>query len=438
MAIQRRYNLVHLVAQMLLWSLAWVSLPVLATPGAAYGGEFTRLQHDPGPSLEHGPAAAADNAGSSLSDADMRRLELQLEETEQGDGPYASGLAEPLESLARHYRDQGNLDAANALYQRALHVVRINDGLYGASQQPLVRSLLELARSRGDLEQLDGLYGYFFRLYGSGQPPYTGLRLDAALEYMRWQRQAINLNLDGGSERRLLQLYELNDNMLQATITAPEPNPRQYWQLVQSQLRNLYLLSENWQLPEESFGMSRNLRPYATPAQELDSHQQRLGLLQRSAGNTVTTLLTDYQAMLAESDYRHRAQAELALGDWYQWQESWGRATSHYQTAIRQLQLAGDKQRLQRWFGQPTELPANGAFRNTVVRDEVDVVQLEATFEVSDQGRCKSVTVSEDGDSGGNARRLRRLLLDTRFRPRFEDGEAVSSGLLTRTYRLEQ
>ena len=80
---------------------------------------------------------------------------------------------------------------------------RINDGLYSERQVPLLRELLQSYREAGDYEALDERYDYYFRLYGNGQPPYTEIRLRAALEYLRWQREALRLGVGGRELERL-------------------------------------------------------------------------------------------------------------------------------------------------------------------------------------------------------------------------------------------
>ena len=135
-----------------------------------------------------------------------KAFQLQMDEFESKDGPYADGLAEPLLGLGRHYARRGDYEQALQLYRRALHIVRLNDGLYSKRQVPVVRELLDTVRLSGDLQALDDRYDYFFRLYGRGQAPYTDIRVRAALEYLRWQREALRLGIDNNGNRRLYDL----------------------------------------------------------------------------------------------------------------------------------------------------------------------------------------------------------------------------------------
>ena len=153
---------------------------------ALYGKEFIRSE----PVLQDDPPHHVTDPPVLMDEADAEAYQQQLNAQEQLDGPYAETLTESLSSLARYHRDRGDYGEAEDLYVRALHVLRVNDGLYSDRQIPLVRDLLNLYRATGDLKSLDDRYHYFFRLHGSGQPPYTEMRKQASMEYLRWQRAA--------------------------------------------------------------------------------------------------------------------------------------------------------------------------------------------------------------------------------------------------------
>ncbi|MBP6682355.1 MAG: tetratricopeptide repeat protein, partial [Halioglobus sp.] len=171
-------------------------LPLTAPAGtpAPYGEDFVRLGQswqDAG-RLAPLPTPAAPDA----AELDSAHYERELGQLENRGGPYAETLAEPLADMARVLRRSGDIAGAQQAYQRALHLVRVNEGLYSERQVPILRELFDIYRMTGDLAMLDGRYDYFFSLYGSGQPPYTPIRLGAGLEYMRWQREALRLGVD--------------------------------------------------------------------------------------------------------------------------------------------------------------------------------------------------------------------------------------------------
>jgi len=212
-AVHTRHCLPVLLGLCLLLVHPWAlgGLPAL------YGKEYVRdpkRWEDGSPRSLPVPRAAQNESDAN---ADKRAYLEQIQLQERSAGPYADGLTEPLTSLGRLYRDQGNYDASLGLYKHALHVVRVNDGLDSKRQIPLLRELLDTYRLAGDMQALDERYDYFFRLYGNGYPPYTPSRLQANLEYLRWQREAFLLHLDGDRKNRLVKMYQLNKRILESS-----------------------------------------------------------------------------------------------------------------------------------------------------------------------------------------------------------------------------
>jgi len=417
-------NVQRLATTMLLALL--LAGPTAAAPAATYGRDFVRLDRQwpdeaPVPQaprlLPYGQAAALDT----------QRERLQMLEQEQG--PYAATLAEPLMDMGRYLQEAGDAEQAGLLYQRALHVMRVNEGLYSDKQMPLLRSLFAVHRSLGDWRSLDARYDYFYRLAAtSGQ-----LDADSAVEYFRWQREALRRQLDSSDQRRLLRLYEINDQLL--AVADPELDAAEYWRLLDSQLRNLYLVqalvTPTVATPTRGFSSAAPSRH--AQLQEMDIHEQRLTNIQRSAVARGTELLSSFIDLTSLRDEQLRAQALLALADWHQWNGVRGRTGENYLRVVSHLQATGQEELLADWFGSPVELPDNGAFS----RDPGDGgIPVLARFAVSAAGRARELETSAlDEGQKGFAMRLYRSLLATRFRPRFENGAAVATAEVERNYR---
>jgi tetratricopeptide (TPR) repeat protein len=376
--------------------------------------------------------------GESWADASPPRLSVAIDEGRGSDeesyreqltaqelsgGPYSDELAEPLSSLGHYYQNRGNYGQAVHFYSRALHVVRVNDGLYSERQIPLVRSLLDTYRLAGDLNELDERYEYFFRLYGSGQPPYTDLRLRASLEFLRWQREALRLEIDPDGNRRLLDLYELNKRILDSASTATDMSTDWYGQLVDSQIRNLYLIQSEVEIPDDfyAFRTRESIQPNPQDI-GLDSNLQRLGGIARSSAARGRILL---EGMLVRTEATgsadETAAIHLALGDWHQWNNNSRLAGASYLQVVESLQKIGDKEKLDQWLGSPAELPVNGAYwqsdSSTAVRKKAVLV---AQYDVSSRGKARNIRISAlKLEDEVYESRLRRKLSATRFRPRY-------------------
>lgn len=399
---------------------------VVARP-QPYGEHFLRLDDVP----------ALTGAGADSAVGDPVDYREQMEALEGDSGPYADGLAEPLGSLGRYYRAQGEYEQALGAFRRALHIVRVNDGLYSDRQIPLLRELLGTFRDTGDFETLDQRYDYLFRLYGAGLPPHTEIRLRATLEYLRWQREALRLKLDKGEARRLLEAIELNDQILQS-IQADGSVPY-HWRrdFVFSQLRNLYILQDRFQPGLQEQGLVSSKEIYGGQPLTVDLEDQKMNHLVRTAQSKGRALVTELQQVAAEQGPVEEAALELAQADWYFWNGQQSRAKTAYSRVELLLREAGELLLLQEWLGQPVELPEEGAFWNGGQQAEASPAEVRASFDVSSRGRVSNVEAEAlNPDAEGGLSKFKRQLSATLFRPRWHSGEAQSVEGLVRSYQL--
>ncbi len=401
----------------------------------AYGEQFV-LAGETWSDGAPAPAATQFASGLAQDNGEFQRQVAQLEE--QG-GPYSDALAEPLAGLGRHYRLNGDLEQALMLYRRALHVVRVNDGLYSERQMPILRELLGVYRDSGEIKALDDRYDYYFRLYGQGRPPHTEVRLRAALAYLRWQREAIRLGLDKEDSHRLLDLYNLNDEILEAV--AADASVALQWQrdLALSQLRNLYLLEDRFAPTVEKPGLAAPTPFMGNDLSQQDFDKKRLETMQRGSearGSELMLALIERTAQGGETD--ELAGLHLELGDWYQWHGSDRQAGEQYQQVVKLLSVAQRPDLLQQWLGQPRELPDNGAFwQPRPEHESAPPVVINVSYDVSAKGRVRNVQ-SEVSDPAveGLAKRLQRKLRQIRFRPRWDTGVAEPVTQIKRGYVL--
>ncbi|MEP0202156.1 MAG: hypothetical protein ABJ084_08405 [Halioglobus sp.] len=427
-------------------ALILLALPsvVQAQEALAYGRDFLRL-----PVVYDAPVSApvqTTHQADAMPAADQADLYLeQISALERQAGPYSAGLDEPLFALARTQRATGDVAGALASYSRAMHLVRVNEGLYSERQLPLVREVLDLYRELGDFAALDQRYDYFFRLYGAGQPPFDEVRLRAVLEYLRWQREALALELESpGPERRLLNLYELNKSVLKATNDDPDVSGAWRIALLESQFANMYLLQEHIK-PKvtESLagGGTATTRQFYGVAgmEEADPLESRMLTLKRTLVSKGRGLVEDLLAQSPNMEPQQRGRVELLLADWYQWNLMRSRAAEHYARAYELVESSGEREALDALFSEPVELPDNGAFARQSPVGKANSAEsiLGARFKVSERGRAVDIVVSvKDETLRGKGIRLRRQLSQTAFRPRYTELGAQPSEILEREYQV--
>lgn len=397
-----------------------------------YGEEFVRL----GASWEEGGQRWQELATATPGPADPQPYLNQLEVLEQRDGPYADSIAEPLASLGRYHRQQGEYAEAVKLYRRAMHIVRVNDGLYSDRQIPLLRELLVSYREAGDLESLDQRYDYFFRLFGSGKPPFTDLRLRASTEYFRWQREALRRDVEGNS-RRLLVLIDANQKLLDEMRQDVEVSFSWRKELAYSQLKNFYLLLQRYS-PELQNSQLLTSRDYmgAQPLIE-DLEEQRIEARVRSAPGQGADLLRQLSTEARMQPPVEQASITLSLGDWYWWTGSKQRASEAYVSTLAILQAAGEDEVLQQWLGAPVELPDNGVFWVPEIIPEDEGPLVQASYNVSSRGKLSNLQARlASGEEEVSLSRFRRKLSNVLFRPRWVSGKPEGVTGMQRQYQI--
>lgn len=110
-------------------------------------------------------------------------------------GPYDQSLIEVLKDMGRFYLDLGQFQAAAELFERALSITRISDGLYSSSQIEVLVQLIKAYKAAGDWQAADDKEHLALhietRLYEPGSQAYA----NAVLAFGQWKVQAVRGNL---------------------------------------------------------------------------------------------------------------------------------------------------------------------------------------------------------------------------------------------------
>jgi tetratricopeptide (TPR) repeat protein len=400
--------------------MSWAHLPEL------FGREYIRLEGSPQLSAEETTAAQQ----LPLSKEDRALYENELKQAEVSGGPYASGLSDPYIGLGYDYLKRGDSKGALEAYRQALHVVRVNDGLNSQRQAPILREIIDIHRRIGDAEALNDAYEYYARILKFDLPPLTEKKLQAALEYMDWERELYVAQTIANTRAPLMRVYRVNKGMLQSLVPSNAQELNWHTQLTLSQLRNFYLMLGDEYLPLQSTGFATG------HGVKIDKVNRRFAFAQQTALKDAKTLLRssiDYAQSAPEAE---RAVLHLELGDWHQWNGELGHATKQYTRVVELLHASGDEALLMQWLDQPVELPDEPQLNGGGHSLRPGVV-IQANYDVSSRGVVQRVVVStSDEKNEWQAWRLKRMLRDTHFRPRFSRGEAELTEQISRQYML--
>ncbi len=363
--------------------------------------------------------------------------EQRIRAAEYSNGPYGQGIAETLQDAANYFVSRGDFPTALAHWRRAVHLIRVNEGLYSPLQLPALARQLDIYLRLGDFEAADEIRSYQYFLARRQYPPGDPALVAATLDWLEWRRLQWLREPDGEEPRPLLSLWrELDRLTSEEAILSLEL--ADLARLTYAQIELLYVVGTT------DFGIDRETEMMLGGAAArndaaLDIDRAQAQALQDAAfarGRSRLELLLEL--LDAAGETLEQARANRTLGDWYQWYGSSRRAAPHYRESWQQLEQLGRLDLQREWYGAPVELPAgNIMFVPPSPLDEGSSVAVLARFNVDERGRPRQVeTEPLDPERDAQSIRLTRLLRDGRFRPRLEAGEMVETVGLVREYRV--
>jgi len=162
-------------------------------------------------------------------------------------GAYDQRQVEALGDLGRWNQEEGEHQQALALFKQALHVTRINHGLYHDSQIPIVDQIISAEIALKNWEEVDKFYGYqehlYRRLYGMDDT-----RLEEGLRKISaWHITALNVNLDGrriAHLRKVNKLFKLRMEVAENTLSLDNPKFAMLARNIEIFERELFLSSD--------------------------------------------------------------------------------------------------------------------------------------------------------------------------------------------------
>ena len=335
--------------------------------------------------------------------ANVDQAQVRLEEAERRLGPYHPSLAAEFVQVAQLAMEAGDVSLAVSLYDSALHNARVNNGLYGDQQLPILRGLLDLYLLTGDRESFEARAAYQFRLLGSGLPPFEEGELRAAVEFFDVSLDALMGVSWEGRSRELLSLHTRFESMAEAVCADASVNLAWCEPFTFSLGRFYYLLEHKLDVFLDDPRFERTFSDLEW--QSLD-REPRLEALQRrlfSKGETVFERLLEVNPDSPD--------ALSALADWHWFYRKRDEATSLYRRACR---LSPGR------FTQAAPLPEYPrlAFKRAF---QEPAIPLDVSLTVTERGKPLDMafslpTAAADADPPGRVRRAMRSMV---YRPAF-------------------
>lgn len=389
-----------------------------------------------GGSLDGGGLEFQEQDNPQLVSPDVASYQFYITDLESRQGAYAPGLSEQLLGLGMAYQNQGLHKEAVKVFKRAVHLARINTGLYSEEQIPILQQLISSHMAAGEYGKADERQYYLYRVQRRVYGRNTGAMSTAMLERAQWERQAYHLAVGETSFTRLLTMWEL----YRAALSNIAELEGQYSNSLVKPLRGL--LQTQYLIAEYEGEATPTFEVNGGGGEQNSLAQNRFSMLRNTnyrQGTAVITALRDVYVYNEEESSPKPALATLELGDWQLWYQKRENAWKSYQQAWSDL--AGKENGdaiLAEHFGRPVMLPnISGAHADLDPPANVSGYVV-VSYGVNAQGRVTGLKMLEkqltSAETAKSPIRLMRRLKSKRFRPRFEGGERVATEGIVEQY----
>ena len=350
-------------------------------------------------------------------------------------GAYAPNLPENLLSLGLALQQQQRHTEALAIFKRGTHLARINNGLYSATQIPLIRGEITSHIARGELIEADQRQQYMHKVQQRSLNTHE-TRVLAMMQQAEWQHTAFDLGI--GEERygRLLNMWDLYRGVLTEISEDEGDTSVNLLSPLHGLLQTQYLIS-GYKVGDRAGVVSSNT---TFSSQQTQNRFNAYRARSYKQGHAVIRAIYDVENARTDEQHLATAEALVMLGDWNLWHDVREPAREAYQAALVELAKLNDaEQQIERLFGKPLPLPAVDGVRPLPPMVSAEDGDILLEFDVTDRGRVTDlIRLDEAGEDEVGANRLMRTLRGTRFRPRFEQMNPVNTEKIVHAYKLAE
>lgn len=392
-------------------------------------------------------SAATDSAESAERSADEERIRASIEaelgsiaREEALNGPNSSALIEPLTLLGRLYQELDEHDRAIGAFERALDISRIHQGLYSIEYSEIIERLIASWTEVGEFGVAGLLDEELIELVRRNPDDVRG----AAILTKVADRQMSDVE-------RYLELDEDSSVWIgMSTQQSDVPTLRRLALRALRRARGLYGWAQNIAIAnsddiDEYVGLQEKI--IETYYYELENDSLRsshsTGPPPGLGGSGKRVL-----EIQLENSYNYPgtpvaiAEAMIELADWTLLFALNGQALRKYE-AVQDFLSSVDApaEQVERLLSPevPAVLPAFGADIDVVDPASGYLGYVDVAIETTRYGRTKSYEILGATPTAGNdvLRKLKRVLGQSRFRPRFEDGELVRNDYFALRYYFD-
>lgn len=362
-----------------------------------------------------------------------------LEDLEIEGGAWSVQIAEELTELGDLLQAQGKYEESIDVLDRAVHINRVNNGLFSPNQVPLIKKVVDAHIALGQWSEADDRQQYAFyvqtRAYSIGDPR----MIEVFDNLARWNISTFYRGIDEDPTPRLFQTYMLYRAATESVATHFGTQDPRYLPLLHKVAGAADLMGRF--SPEGSSAGSRL-------NSELRMSSQFVGSSMRPQGpddtgvealETIIAYYNDPALPKTDENLVARARAMAELGDWNLLRDRRQGAMRAYEDAYEQLAEAENSaDLLSQVFGEIVFLPTFSAFDEQ--RKEAYGVgpdsgahmgYVDLAFDVNQYGRISNIEVLaiEPEDMARADIQVISSIRSTLVRPKIGEDGAINSEL---------
>ncbi len=358
-----------------------------------------------------------------------------IEELEAIEGAYGSSLSQSLLGLGEALQEQDAHEEAVEVFKRAMHVTRINEGLYNLDQVPILEKIIESYIAEENWEDANDRHQYLFWLHRRNFGQADSRLLPVIEKLSNWHLSLYTLNLSEGLHQHLItahSLFKLAVNIIDNNYGNED------LRLVKSlrglTVTNYFLRRYQAENAKRLNDASRNGK---APTAQQKAQLEQYNFNSYASGKAAITRIVHVLNKHPEAEPSASSKAKVGLGDWYLLFDKWKSAQRTYQRAYSDLVAENaSPETLDALFGRPVALPDMPLMVTDVKEPEDNTPYVVVSFDVTPLGKTTNVSIleSKPKSSARLKSKVRRSLKTAKFRPRFENGEPVMTEGVTHRY----
>ncbi len=375
------------------------------------------------------------NSKNTLSPSQVQKVVEEYQQVidilESSEGVYGATLSQELLNLGNLYQQYNQHELAIKTFKRALHLTRVNEGLYSTAQTPIAEKLINSYYASKQWGKVESQLSYIYWLARQNFGNNSIKLLDVTLQIAHWNIKSFALRLKEEPVLDLVSGYYTLEKAIELIKTHyGEKDPR-----LIAPLRDLQLVNYLIAVSPVSIDSTLKKSSQRNMAIEDTNITSKIGTLKSKSyvkGEELIEFELSVQKAMNDQPI-NVGNTMLKLADWYLLFGKRNRANRNYQAAFEYVDSQiSDDEIVTQMFSKPVALPDFPRLNNTFVSLEGTSMvtgkqeYVLASLDVTPYGKPRNIEIVNDTlKSNATKNKLMRILRQTQFRPTIARGTPV-------------